>query len=90
MTKHVPLPMVTPKSVNLQYTLTVLKPNRTEFDTCLLCKNLSEAKRLFTEYVKKSSTQDLITLLLTVNRVYKANTFGSDIVLCRSIGKVKA
>ena len=90
MVTHIPLPVITPKSVNLQYTLTVLKPNSTKFDTCLLCKNLSEGKRLFTEYVKKSSTQDLITLLLTVNRVYKENTFSSDIVLCKSIGKVKA
>lgn len=90
MATHIPLPSVTPKSVNLQYTVTVLKPNNTKFDTCLLCKNLSEGKKLFTEYVKKSNTNDLVSLLLTVNRVYKENTFTSDIVLCRSIGKVKA
>ena len=87
MATHIPLSVKPPKAVKLQYVLTVLKPNSTEYETCLLCKNLTEAKKLYKSYVSNSSSQDLISIMCTVNRVYSSNTLSSDIVLCRTIGK---
>ena len=89
MATHIPLMAKPPKAVHLQYVLAVLKPNSTEYDTCLLCKNLTEAKRLYKEYIAKAEEQDLVSIILTVNREYTKETLSSDIVLCRNIGKAK-
>lgn len=78
---------ITPKSVKLLYTLTVLKNDSTEYDECIECKNLTEGKRLFKSYVNKLTSDNLISLLATVSRIYKNNTFSSDLVLCKSIGR---
>ena len=87
MVTHQPISVKAPKGVYLQYTVTVLKPNTDKYSTCLLCKNLTEAKRLYKQYVSESGKQDLVSLLLTLNREYKENTLSSDVVLCRSVGK---
>ena len=87
MTTHTPISIQAPKAVHLQYVLTVLKPNQTEYDTCLLCKNITEAKKLYKSYVRNSSKQDLVSVILTVNRNYTKQTLSSDIVLCRDTGK---
>lgn len=89
MATHIPISVTAPKKVHLQYVLTVLKPNEVEYDTCLLCKNLTEAKKLYKDYVTTSGTQDLVTLICTINRQYTQNTLTSDIVLCRNTGKAK-
>ena len=87
MATHTPVSVKAPKTVKLQYVLTVLKPNKSEYDTCLLCKNLTEAKQLYKSYVKNSSTQDLVSVICTINRTYIKETLSSDIVLCRDTGK---
>jgi hypothetical protein len=90
MTTHIPVSEVAPKAVHLQYILTVLEPNNTEYSTCLLCKNLTEAKRLYKEYVKKCNEQDLVSVICLINRQYSKETLSSNVVLCKSVGKVKA
>lgn len=90
MATHIPISVVAPKAIKLQYVVTVLKPNASEYDTCLLCKNLTEAKRVYKNYVTTADTQDLVSLILTVNRVYTKDTLTSDIVLCRTTGKAKS
>ena len=87
MATHIPISVKPPKAVKLQYVLTVLKPNKSEYDTCLLCKNLTEAKSLYKSYVRNSSKQDLISVICTINRVYTKETLSSDVVLCRGTGK---
>ena len=72
-----------------QYFVTVLKPNTTEYDTCLLCKNFTEAKKLYKEYVKKEGTSTLVSLLLTINRIHKDVTRTSDLVVARTVGKAQ-
>ena len=89
MAVHIPISVKAPKSVHLQYVVTVLKPNSTEYSTCLLCKNLTEGKKVYNQCIKTASQQDLVTLMLTLNRTYTEQTLSSDVVLCRTIGKVK-
>ena len=90
MATHVPISVTAPKKVHLQYVVTVLQPNKVEYSTCLLCKNLTEAKRLYKNYVTTSDTQDLVSIICTINRQYTKNTLTSDIVLCRNTGKAKS
>ena len=88
MTTHVPISTVAPKGVKLQYVLTVLEPNTSEYSTCLLCKNLADAKKLYKDYVNNSLNQSLVSIICTVIRVYSKTTLTSDIVLCRNVGKL--
>ena len=87
MATHTPISVKPPKAVRLQYVLTVLKPNKSEYDTCLLCKNLTEAKSLYKKYVADSTVQDLVSVICTINRQYTKETLSSDIVICRTTGK---
>ena len=86
---HMALATQPPKSIETQYFVTVLKPNSTQYDTCLLCKNYTEAKRLYKQYVKESSTNDLVSLLMTINRNHGAETRTSDLIIARTVGKAK-
>lgn len=88
MTTHLPLSTKAPKAVRLQYVLTVLKPNSTEYSTCLLCKNLTEAKKLYKDFIENSIKEALVSIICTVNRQYTKETLSSDIVLCRTTGKL--
>ena len=88
MATHLPLSTKAPKAVRLQYVLTVLKPNSTEYSTCLLCKNLTEAKKLYKNFVENSIKEALVSIICTVNRQYTKETLSSDIVLCRTTGKL--
>ena len=88
MATHIPISVKAPKAVKLQYVLTVLKPNSSEYSTCLLCKNLTEAKKLYKDFVENSTKQALVSIICTINRQYTKETLSSDIVLCRTTGKL--
>lgn len=86
---HVAVASKAPKTVKFQYFVTVLKPNTTTYSTCLLCKNYTEAKKLYKQYIKESNNNDLVSLILTINRNHGEETRTSDLVLARTIGTSK-
>lgn len=90
MADKVPMiPMALPKTVQIQYYVTTLKPNTSEYAQCTLCKNYTEAKRTYKNTMALSTTDTLVSCIMTINRTSKDCTRSSDLVLARTAGKVK-
>lgn len=89
MAKQVPaVPQTAPKSIQIQYFVTVLQPNANEFSVSLLCKNYTEAKKVYKEQIKEADISDMISLIMTINRISVEETRTADLVVARTV-KVK-
>lgn len=75
-----------PKSIQTQYFVTVLQPNSTQYASCMLCKNFTEAKKLYNFTVEVAKKNELVSLLMTINRIHKKVTRTSDLVIARTVG----
>lgn len=85
-------PMVTakmPKSIQIQYYVTTIEPNTSEYATCELCKNFTEAKRLYKKTVDNYRSNVLVSCVMEINRNHGDVTRNSTLVLARTTGKVK-
>ena len=83
------IPNKPPKSVKLSYTVTTLEPDSTEYTTFTESFNLREAKRLYREAVATQNSNTLVSLVLSVVKIYKNDTKVISSVIANSTGKVK-
>lgn len=83
------IPQEAPKTIHEQYFVVVLKPNMNSYNTCLLCKNYTEAKKEYKRVRAEAEAGDLIKLLMTVNRIAKDYTYTSDIVVAQTVKGLK-
>ena len=79
------VPQTAPKSIQIQYFVTVLQPNATEFSVSLLCKNYTEAKKVYKEQIKEAEASDMISLIMTINRISIKETRTADLVVARTV-----
>lgn len=90
MTQQPAVATTLPKTVQIQYYVATIEPNKSEYSNCTLCKNYTEAKRLYKNTVKESLNNVLVSCIMEINRNHGDVTRNSSLVLARTIGKVKA
>ena len=82
------IPTKAPKSVEIQYYVATLNPASSEYRVCLLCKNYTEAKKIYKEQIEEADVSELISIIMCINRISEKEIRKSEIVVARTI-KVK-
>lgn len=79
------VPQTAPKTIQVQYFVTVLQPNATEYSVNRLCKNYTEAKKVYKEVINEANISDLISLIMLINRVSTKETRTANLVVARTV-----
>ena len=83
------VPKKPPKSVKLEYYITTFDIDTSEYIDFILCKNYTEAKKLYKVTGESQPSKIYVSLLMKTIKVYKNETKTSDTVLACTAGKVK-
>lgn len=88
--KNTLVPKKPPKAIRLEYYVTTFDIDTSEYIDFTLCKNYTEAKKLYKTTVETQTSKIYISLLMKTNKVYKDNIKTIDTALACMAGKVKA